>query len=141
MDLPPPTTYPFTTLPAELDVGTDPEDGWTQAVYGQHLLATHEPDFGESTVRLHLVRDMHGRFDMDGGEILDGFQRLQELEYRIVSRNWAPFSDTHSLEIVTLAGHQISRSDMGAAIVVAFEMSVDAIDHRELMNVHRQQQM
>ena len=136
MDLPPPTTYPFTTLPAELDVGTDPEDGWTQAVYSQHLLATFDPESGESTVRLHLVRDMHGRFDMDGGELLDGFERLQELGYGIVNRNWAPFSDTHSLEIVTLEGRQISRSDMGAAIVVAFEMSMDAINHRKLMSLN-----
>lgn len=138
MDLPPPTEFPFTTLPAVLDVGTDPEDGWTQAVYGQHLLATYDPEYGESTVRLHLIRNMHGRFDMDGGEILDGFQRLQELGYQIVSRNWAPFTAPYSLEIVTLEGHQISRSDMGAAIIVAFELSMDAINHRELMNVHRQ---
>ena len=138
MDLPPPTTYPFTELPAELDVGTDPEDGWTQVVYDQHQIAAHEPETGETFIWLYLIRDDRGRLDMDGGVLLDAFKRFQKLGFSIVSRNWAPYSDTHSLEIVTLEGRRVGPVAMQKAIGLGYELNRDVIDRRELMSVsHR----
>ena len=132
MDLPAPTSYPFINLPDALDVGRDPEDGWAQVVYDEHLLATHEPAFAASMVRLYLVRDRNGRLDIDGGELLDGLQRLQELGYQLVGRHWAPFSESKSLEIVTLEGNRIGPVAMRNAIVLGFDLSRAAIDQRTL---------
>lgn len=132
MDLPEPTTYPFASLPDELDVGVDPEDGWVQVVYDRHQIAAHEPAFAASMVRLYLVRDRNGRLDIDGGELLDGLQRLQELGYQLDGRHWAPFNASKSLEIVTLEGRRVGPSAMGKAIILGYELSRDAIDRREL---------
>ena len=132
MDLPEPTKYPFTSLPDALDVGTDPADGWVQIVYDEHILATHEPAFAASMVRLYLVRDRHGRLDIDGGELLDDLQRLQEVGYQIDGRHWAPFNASKSLEIVTLEGRRVGPSAMGKAIILGYELSRDAIDRRDI---------
>lgn len=132
MNLEPPSKFPFTDLPDGLDVGVDPEDGWTQIVYDEHLLATHEPAVHASTVRLYLVRDRNGRLDVDGGELLDGLQRFQELGYRMTDRLWAPFNDSKSLEILILEGHRVGPVAIQKAIVLDFELSRKTIDRRAL---------
>lgn len=113
MDLPAPTEFPFTALPVELYVGTDPEDSWTQVLYDQHLVATHEPEFGESTVRAYLLEHADGHLDVDQRQLRNALMTLHSLGYAPDHRYGAPLDDMQWMGILTFTGNVVPRHEEG----------------------------
>lgn len=123
MDLPAPTKYPFTDLPDELDVGTDPDDGWTQVIHDQHQIAAHEPEFDETHLWLHLLEDQRGRLQDELVDLLDGIQSLQKAGYRIVDRRPVPIGDSQTIRIVTMEGLGLDDEAIEEGVTWAYRLS------------------
>lgn len=132
MNLPPPTTHPFTDLPSALAVGTDPEDGWTQIVYDQHQIAAHEPETGETYLWLHLLEDRHGRPLHGLTELIDGLKSLQENGYRIVDRRPVPIKGGQTIRIVTMEGLELDDESIEKGVSWTYRLSRRAILERDL---------
>lgn len=132
MDLAPPTTYPFTDLPAVLEVGTDSEDGWTMVVYDQHQIAAHEPEFGETHLWLYLLEDRHGQPDHRLTELIDGFHSLQEFGFQIVDRRPVPIEHGQTIRIVTMEGRNLGPETIRQGIEQTYRLSRKGIERRDL---------
>ena len=132
MDLPAPTKYPFTDLPDELDVGVDPDDGWTQIIHDQHQIAAHEPEFDETHLWLHLLEDQRGRLQHRLVDLLDGIQSLQKAGYRIVDRRPVPIGDGQTIRIVTMEGTGLGPEPIREGVEQVYRLSRKAFEMRDL---------
>ena len=132
MDLPAPTGPLFTALPDQLEVGTDPGDGWTQIVYDQHQIAAHEPSYRMTNLWLHLLEESDGRLSTELTELVDGLQSLQEAGYQIVDRRPVPIGDGRTIRIITLEGLDLDDGAIEEGVNQAYQMSRKAIREREL---------
>ena len=132
MDLPPPTTRPFTDLPDQLDVGTDPDDGWTQVIYEQHQIAAHEPGFDETHLWLHLLEDQRGRLQDELVDLLDGIQSLQKARYRIVDQRPVPIVGGQTIRIVTMEGTGLGPEPIREGVEQVYGLSRRAIRERDM---------
>lgn len=132
MNLPPPTSRPFSQLPGSLDVGVDPSDGWTQVVYDQHQIAAHEPEFDETHLWLHLLEDRHGRSEQNLTELVDGLQSLQEAGYRIVDRRPVPIGEGQTIRIVTMEGLELDDEAIEQGVTLVYRLSRKAIRERDI---------
>lgn len=130
MDLPPPTTRPFVDLPDVLDIGTDPEDDWTQIVYDQHQIAAHEEPYGETHLWLHLLEGADGRLQMDPFTFLDGLQSLQKIGFRVVDQRPVPISGGQTIRIVTMEGLDLDDEAIEEGVESAYLLSREAIRER-----------
>lgn len=132
MDLEEPTKYPFTELPDDLEVGTDPEDGWTQVIYDQHQIAAHEPEFDETHLWLHLLEDQHRRPDQSLTELIDDFELLEQLGFEIVDQRPVPIGEGQTIRIVTMEGTDLDDEAIREGVEWAYRLSGKAIREREL---------
>ena len=132
MDLPPPTSPPFTELPDLLDVGVDPDDGWAQVVYDEHMTANHDPIDATSLCRLHLLEEPQGYLMIDIDKLAGYLKILTRAGFRFAGLLTAPHSAGHSLKILLYEGRNIEPERMRNAIWWTYRLSRPAIDVREL---------
>ena len=132
MDLPAPTKYPFTDLPDELDVGTDPDDGWTQVIHDQHQIAAHEPSYRTTNLWPHLLEDHQGHLQGELVDLIDGIKSLQKAGFRIVDRRSVPIGSGQTIRIVTMEGLDLDDEAIEEGVTWTYRLSREAIDERDL---------